>query len=99
MPLTAVEHQVPLTTSELLERLRRLTISPFAFRNFFSVDSNIARRLDADADLSAIHRHDSDFNVVADSQGFAGSSGEYQHKFRFTVRGSLNCSVAETSAM
>src|SRR5882757_10679076 len=59
-----------------------LAIAPFALRDLFSVDRNVARRLDADADLRSVHRHDGYFNVVADSQGFAGSSRQYEHDVR-----------------
>jgi hypothetical protein len=63
-----------------------LSISPLPFGNFFPVYSNVAGRFDADADLSAVHRHNGNLDVIADSQGFAGSSGEYQHRFRFAMK-------------
>jgi hypothetical protein len=56
--------------------------------------------------LRSVHRHDGNFNVVADPQRLTGSSGQYQHKFAslLWVFGCLmafpkNCSPAETATM
>jgi hypothetical protein len=58
-----------------------LAVAPFALRDLLSVHRDFARRLDADSDLRSVHRHDGDFNVVADTQRLTGSSGQYQHRF------------------
>jgi hypothetical protein len=44
-----------------------LAIAPFALRDLLSVDRDVARRLDADADLRSVHRHDGYFNIIADA--------------------------------
>jgi hypothetical protein len=35
--------------------------------------------------LRPVNRHDGHFDILADSQGFAGSSGEYQHRCWFAM--------------
>ena len=66
---------------DLTDRIGVLAVAPFALRDLFAVHRDIARRLDADSNLRSVHRHDGDFNVVADTQRFTGSSGQYQHRF------------------
>jgi hypothetical protein len=58
---------------------RTIFFAAFTLRDFFAVDDHVARRFDADANLRSIHRHHGDFNVVANSKGFASASGKYQH--------------------
>jgi len=60
---------------DLQGRTGDFAIAPLAFGDFLTVDRNVARRFDADANLSSIHRHDGDFNVIAYAKGFTGSSG------------------------
>ncbi len=44
-----------------------LFFSALAFSDFFAVDADIDGRLDADANLRTVHRHDGDFDVVTNS--------------------------------
>jgi hypothetical protein len=60
-------------------RDRTIFFAAFALRNFFAVDHHVTRRFDADADLSTIDGHDGHFDVVANSQSFAGPACQYQH--------------------
>jgi hypothetical protein len=60
-------------------RGRAIFFAAFALRDFFAVYHDIARRLDADANLSAIDCHDRDFDIIANSQSFAGPACQYQH--------------------
>jgi hypothetical protein len=45
----------------------RVFLAPLPFRDFFAVNDHIARRFDADANLRAIHCHDGDFDIIANS--------------------------------
>ncbi|MDB6086376.1 MAG: hypothetical protein JWN43_4257 [Gammaproteobacteria bacterium] len=69
----------PLTPGRLFHRSGTLAITPLSLGDFFSVDCNVPWRFDADTDLRPINRHDGYLDVVADPQGFTGSSGQYQH--------------------
>jgi hypothetical protein len=51
-----------------------------AQRNFFPIDRDVARRLDADANLRTVDGHHSHFNGIADAQCLTGPASEYQHK-------------------
>ena len=44
-----------------------LAVAPFTLRDLLSVDRDVARRFDADADLRSVHRHDGYLNVVTDA--------------------------------
>jgi hypothetical protein len=66
---------------DLADRIGILAVAAFALRDFFAVHSDIARRLDTNSNLRSVHRHDGDFDVVADTQRLTGSSCQYQHKF------------------
>src|ERR1700674_123167 len=74
-----------LTLQRSLTLRRRLTLQPrlaftlFAFRNFLAVDGDVAGRLDADANLGAVHRHHGHLNIVANAQTLTGAASEYQH--------------------
>jgi hypothetical protein len=59
---------------------QRLALALFSFRDFLTVNGDIARCFDADADLRAVHRHHGYFDIVANAQAFTGASGEYQHE-------------------
>jgi hypothetical protein len=60
----------------------------FAFRDFFPIDGDIARRLDTDAHLRTVHRHHGHFHIIADAQRLSGAASEYQH---VTAPGNLTC--------
>jgi hypothetical protein len=51
-----------------------------SFRDFLAIDHDVARCLDADADLRAAHGHHGQFDIVADAKTLTGASGEYQHE-------------------
>jgi hypothetical protein len=65
-------------------RWKRLTVQSegtvsfpaLAFGDFFAIDADIDGRLDADADLGTVDRHDRHFHVFAYSQRFTGTSGK-----------------------
>jgi hypothetical protein len=56
-------------------------LAAFAFGDFFTVDIDVARCLDAYAHLCAIHGHDRHFDIVADAKRFTGAASKYQHGF------------------
>jgi hypothetical protein len=58
---------------------RTIFFPTLALRYFFTVDDHVARRFDPDAHLRSVHCHHGDFNIVANSKGFASASGKYQH--------------------
>ena len=47
--------------------------------DFLTVHHDVARRLDPQANLTAIDGHHRDFYLLADAQRLAGPSGQYQH--------------------
>ncbi len=54
----------------LFDRIGMFPIAPPAFGDLFPIDGHVPRSLDANAHLGAIHGHDRDFDVIADSQSF-----------------------------
>jgi hypothetical protein len=56
-----------------------LSLALLAFRDFFPIDGDIARRLDADAHLRTVHRHHGHFHIIANAQSLTGAASEYQH--------------------
>jgi hypothetical protein len=46
---------------------------------FFTVNSNIFRRVNADSDLSATHAKHGDVDLASNGDGFADATGQYQH--------------------
>jgi hypothetical protein len=56
-----------------------IPIALLALRDFLAVHGNVAGRLDADANLRSIYRHDGHFDVIADAQTLPGSASQYQH--------------------
>jgi|SRR5579859_5243335 len=72
---------------DFTERIGILAVATFALRDLFAVHRDLARGLDADSHLCSAHRHDGDFNVVANTQCLTGSSGQYQHRFASLLGG------------
>jgi hypothetical protein len=58
----------------------KIPFALLAFRDFLTIDGNIPGRLDADANLRAVHRHHGHFDIVAYAQTFTGAAGKYQHE-------------------
>jgi hypothetical protein len=46
---------------------------------FFTVNSNIFRRVNADSDLSATNAEHGDLDLASNGDGFADATGQYQH--------------------
>lgn len=46
---------------------------------FFTVNSNIFRRVNADSDLTATHAEHGDVDLASNGDGFADATGQYQH--------------------
>jgi hypothetical protein len=44
-----------------------LSIAALSFGDFLAIDSDVARRLDPNPNLSPVHRHDGDLDIVADA--------------------------------
>src|ERR1700678_540733 len=59
--------------------LQQLSVPLLALGDLLAIDCDVARRLDADSNLRAVHRHDGDLNILADVQCLAGAASEYQH--------------------
>ena len=50
-----------------------------ALVNFFAVNGNVFRSVDADSDLLAANAQDGDRNVITNVYAFTDFAGEYQH--------------------
>jgi hypothetical protein len=72
-------HRGAASTVTIRLTRERLFVSALALRDFLAVDDHVARRLDADAHLSAVDRHDGHFDLVTDAQSFAGATCEDEH--------------------
>jgi hypothetical protein len=59
---------------------RRLSLALLAQGDFLAIYRDIARRLDADADLRTVDGHHRYFYLIADAQRLTGSASEYQHR-------------------
>src|ERR1700733_10505622 len=73
-----VERRAPTTRAARL-LLQQLSVPLLALGDLLSVDCDVARRLDADSNLRAVHRHYGDLNILADVQCLAGAASEYKH--------------------
>jgi hypothetical protein len=51
-----------------------------ALENFFAMNGNFLRRINADADLIAFDAKDSNGDVVSDHHSFTDASSENQHE-------------------
>jgi hypothetical protein len=54
--------------------LAGVSFALFAFRDFLSIDSDIAGSLDADSDLRTVHRHHGHLDIIADAQALTSAA-------------------------
>ena len=66
-------------SSRTLRRMRRRLLAVDALIDFFAVNGDIFRRIDADAYLSTLHPDDGHGDIVADHQPLAHFPCQYQH--------------------
>src|SRR5271170_1235016 len=61
-------------TNELRRRLSRCQFARLTLRDFLAIDSDVARRIDADTHLIPVDSHDGDSHVGADHDRFTDPS-------------------------